>query len=60
MAYGAISPIGLPVDWLILVDSGAAALGHAVIGSGIRKSKLLVPGSLFSLLPNTKVTPLTK
>ncbi len=60
MAYGAISPIGLPNDWPILVDSGAAALQHAVIGSGIRQSKLLVPGSLFASLPNTKIMPLAK
>jgi len=60
MAYGAISPIGLPADWPILVDSGAAALEHAVIGSGIRKSKLLVPGNLLASLPNAKVMDLTK
>lgn len=60
MAYGGISPIGLPADWPILVDSNAAALKHAVIGSGVRKSKLLVPGSLFSSLPNAKIMPLTK
>ena len=60
MAYGAISPIGLPKDWPILIDSNAAKLVHAVIGSGIRKSKLLVPGSLFASLPNAKVMDLTK
>lgn len=60
MAYGAISPIGLPNDWPILVDSAAAALEHAVIGSGIRESKLLVPGNLFASLPNAKVMPLVK
>lgn len=60
MAYGGISPIGLPADWPILVDSAAAALPHAVIGSGIRKSKLLVSGKLLASLPNAKVMPLTK
>jgi prolyl-tRNA editing enzyme YbaK/EbsC (Cys-tRNA(Pro) deacylase) len=60
MVYGAVSPIGLPKDWPILVDSGAAALEHAVIGSGIRESKLLVSGSLLASLPNAKVMPLTK
>ena len=60
MAYGAISPIGLPANWPVLVDSNVVALKHAVIGSGIRKSKLLVSGVLFSSLPNAKVMPLTK
>ncbi len=60
MVYGAISPIGLPKDWTILVDEYAAKLEYAVIGSGIRKSKLLVPGSLFASLPNTKIMRLTK
>lgn len=60
MEYGGISPIGLPADWVILVDSGAAALEYAVIGSGIRGSKLVVPGKLLASLPGAKVMPLTK
>ena len=60
MEYGAITPIGLPEDWTILVDENAAQLEYAVIGSGIRKSKLLIPGSLFSSLPNAKIMSLTK
>lgn len=60
MAYGAISPIGLPAEWPILVDSGAAGLDHAVIGSGIRGSKLLVTGKLLASLPNAKVMALTR
>lgn len=60
MEYGAINPIGLPSDWPILVDTNAANLDQAVIGSGIRKSKLLVPGKLLASLPNAKVLPLTK
>lgn len=60
MEFGAINPIGLPEDWMILVDSGAAQLDRAIIGSGKRNSKLLVPGSLLSTLPNTRVLNLTK
>lgn len=60
MIYGGISPIGLPADWPILVDSGAAALKHAIIGSGNRDSKLLVSGELLASLPNAKVMPLVK
>jgi prolyl-tRNA editing enzyme YbaK/EbsC (Cys-tRNA(Pro) deacylase) len=55
MEYGGITPIGLPADWPILVDSAVAKTSHAVIGSGLRKSKLLVPGSLFKELPNAVV-----
>jgi prolyl-tRNA editing enzyme YbaK/EbsC (Cys-tRNA(Pro) deacylase) len=60
MEYGGISPLGLPADWPILVDAGAAALPHAIIGSGVRESKLCVSGALLASLPNAKVMPLTK
>lgn len=60
MEFGAITPIGLPADWTILVDTNVANLSQAIIGSGIRKSKLLVSGSLLASLPNTKTLPLTK
>lgn len=60
MEYGGISPIGLPADWPVLVEVSVKGISHAVIGSGIRKSKLLVPGSLLASLPNAKVLTLTK
>ncbi|MCA9332687.1 YbaK/EbsC family protein [Candidatus Saccharibacteria bacterium] len=60
MEYGAINPIGLPPDWPILVDQDVAKLDHAIIGSGIRKSKLLVTGELLASLPNAKVMDLAK
>jgi prolyl-tRNA editing enzyme YbaK/EbsC (Cys-tRNA(Pro) deacylase) len=60
MAPGAISPIGLPDGWPVLVDNGVLLVDQAVIGSGIRKSKLFIPTSLFSLLPNAKVLAITK
>lgn len=60
MEYGGISPIGLPADWPVLVDSTVKDIAYAVIGSGIRKSKLILTGSLLSRLPNVKVMPLTK
>ncbi|HEY4161065.1 MAG TPA: YbaK/EbsC family protein [Candidatus Saccharimonadales bacterium] len=52
MEYGGITPIGLPGDWPILVDTRVANAGRVIIGSGIRRSKLLVPGSLLAGLPN--------
>jgi len=55
MEYGAITPVGLPSDWPILIDKAVADSEYVIIGSGIRKSKLAVPGSFLTLLPNTKV-----
>jgi prolyl-tRNA editing enzyme YbaK/EbsC (Cys-tRNA(Pro) deacylase) len=51
MEYGGITPIGLPDDWRILVDADAAAAPVLVIGSGVRRSKLLLPGSVLAALP---------
>src|SRR5262249_55407354 len=44
MEYGGITPIGLPGDWPILVDAAVAAADAVVIGSGIRGSKIALPG----------------
>jgi prolyl-tRNA editing enzyme YbaK/EbsC (Cys-tRNA(Pro) deacylase) len=55
MEYGGITPIGLPRDWPILVDTTVVKTPHVVIGSGLRGSKLLVSGSLLKDLPNAIV-----
>jgi prolyl-tRNA editing enzyme YbaK/EbsC (Cys-tRNA(Pro) deacylase) len=55
MEYGAITPVGLPSNWPILIDKAVADSNLVTIGSGIRKSKLIVPGSFLSSLPNTQV-----
>jgi prolyl-tRNA editing enzyme YbaK/EbsC (Cys-tRNA(Pro) deacylase) len=55
MEYGAITPIGLPSDWPILIDKAVADSAYVIIGSGIRKSKLAVPGSFLATLPNVHV-----
>lgn len=60
MEFGGINPIGLPTDWPILVDNKVAALGKAIIGSGVRQSKLLVSGALLASLPGAKVLDLIK
>ena len=60
MEYGGITPIGLPDDWLLLVDEAITKKEHVIIGSGIRGSKLLVPGSIFTKLPNATVLNITK
>lgn len=60
MEYGGINPIGLPLDWPILVDTRVAASEQVIIGSGIRKSKLLVPGRFLSALPGATTLDIIK
>lgn len=55
MAYGGITPIGLPSGWPVLVDSRVADQPVVVIGSGVRPSKLLLPGALLADLPTAAV-----
>jgi prolyl-tRNA editing enzyme YbaK/EbsC (Cys-tRNA(Pro) deacylase) len=55
MEYGGITPIGLPVDWPVLVDAAVAAADSVVIGSGVRRSKLRLPGALLAGLPAVEV-----
>ena len=57
MAYGGITPIGLPEDWPVLVDAAVAANPRVVVGSGIRGSKLWIPGALLAGLPGAEVVP---
>lgn len=55
MEYGAITPVGLPSDWPILIDAAVAAKERLIIGSGVRNSKLLVSGAFLASLPNVQV-----
>jgi prolyl-tRNA editing enzyme YbaK/EbsC (Cys-tRNA(Pro) deacylase) len=55
MEFGAITPIGLPVGWPILVDDRIIHTPLVIVGSGIRRSKLIVPGELFASLPGVEV-----
>ena len=55
MEYGGITPIGLPADWPILVDRAVASAPRVVIGSGIRGSKLWLPGAALAELPGAVV-----
>jgi prolyl-tRNA editing enzyme YbaK/EbsC (Cys-tRNA(Pro) deacylase) len=55
MEYGGITPIGLPPDWPVLVDPVVAATDLVVVGSGLRRSKLLLPGPLTGRLPGAEV-----
>jgi prolyl-tRNA editing enzyme YbaK/EbsC (Cys-tRNA(Pro) deacylase) len=55
MAYGGITPIGLPPTWPVLLDSRIPAGEFLVVGSGIRGSKLAVAGSVLAALPGAEV-----
>jgi prolyl-tRNA editing enzyme YbaK/EbsC (Cys-tRNA(Pro) deacylase) len=55
MAYGGITPVGLPADWPILIDKRVADAPELVIGSGIRGSKLLISGAALASLPGAEV-----
>ena len=55
MEYGGITPVGLPEPWRVLVDEACLLIEAAVIGSGVRHSKLLVPGPLLAALPRAEV-----
>ena len=55
MEYGGITPLGLPEGWPILVDAAVAAAAAVVVGSGVRRSKLVLPGRALVALPGAVV-----
>lgn len=55
MEYGGITPVGLPDSWRLLLDSRVVDIDVAVVGAGVRSSKLLLPGRLLAELPHAEV-----
>ncbi len=55
MEYGSITPIGLPGDWKILIDSVLMEKEKIIVGGGKKISKILVPTELFRQLPNVEI-----
>ncbi|WP_129337783.1 YbaK/EbsC family protein [Cellulomonas endophytica] len=59
MEYGGITPLGLPAGYRVLVDAAVtvpdAAGDHVVIGSGLRRSKIALPGALLGTAPGVEV-----
>lgn len=55
MEYGGITPIGLPAGWRVLVDGRVAAAPQVIVGSGLRRSKLALPGPLLASMPGVEV-----
>ncbi|HET6209362.1 MAG TPA: YbaK/EbsC family protein [Jatrophihabitans sp.] len=57
MEYGGITPLGLPADWPIYLSEQVVSAGPVVVGSGLRRSKLLLDGRLLTELPGAEVLP---
>jgi prolyl-tRNA editing enzyme YbaK/EbsC (Cys-tRNA(Pro) deacylase) len=55
MEYGGITPFGLPAEWPVLIDAAVVAEPRVVVGSGLRRSKLVVPGGALVRLPAAAV-----
>lgn len=55
MEYGGITPVGLPDGWPLLIDAAVAAAPRVVVGSGLRRSKLSIPGAALAALPRAEV-----
>lgn len=55
MEYGGITPLGLPGIWRLLIDDRVYDIDVAVVGSGVRRSKVVLPGRLLAELPGAEV-----
>lgn len=55
MEFGGITPLGLPSAWPVYVDARVRDVPTALIGSGIRGSKLILPGGLLCQAPGASV-----
>ena len=55
MEHGGITPVGLPEGWRLLVDASLVDVPMVIVGSGVRRSKLLLPGDLLPALPGAEV-----
>lgn len=60
MEYGGITPLGLPPEYRVLVDAGVRephpdSGAPVIIGSGLRRSKISLPGTLLAAAPGVEV-----
>jgi prolyl-tRNA editing enzyme YbaK/EbsC (Cys-tRNA(Pro) deacylase) len=55
MEYGGITPIGLPSSWRLFVDAALIGVDAAMIGSGVRRSKLILTGAALGDIPEAEV-----
>jgi prolyl-tRNA editing enzyme YbaK/EbsC (Cys-tRNA(Pro) deacylase) len=55
MEYGGITPFGLPEGWPVLVDAAVARTAAVVVGSGLRRSKIITAGAVLARLPGAEI-----
>ncbi len=55
MEYGSITLVGLPEGWPILIDKRITEAEKIIIGGGLVKSKLRLPGKILAALPGAIV-----
>lgn len=55
MEHGGITPVGLPAGWPILIDDAVMQQPWVLVGSGLRRSKLALPGAALAELPGAQV-----
>lgn len=55
MEYGGITPIGLPAEWPIYVDARVLDVDDAIVGSGLRRSKIALAGRALADVPGVRV-----
>jgi prolyl-tRNA editing enzyme YbaK/EbsC (Cys-tRNA(Pro) deacylase) len=55
MEYGGITPFGLPSSWPVFVDSAVLQRPRIILGSGLRTSKILAPGSVLREVAGVEV-----
>jgi prolyl-tRNA editing enzyme YbaK/EbsC (Cys-tRNA(Pro) deacylase) len=55
MEYGGITPLGLPGGWPVYLDGAVLGAPRVVIGSGLRRSKLVLAPSVLAALPSVTV-----
>ena len=55
MEYGSITPFGLPDSWPILVDQNLTELKSVIIGGGLQKTKISLPGKMLLEIPEAQI-----
>lgn len=60
MEYGGITPIGLPENWPIFIDTQVIQQKQLILGSGIRGSKILATSEYLQRLANVQVLDIAK
>jgi prolyl-tRNA editing enzyme YbaK/EbsC (Cys-tRNA(Pro) deacylase) len=55
MEHGGITPIGIPPEWALYIDSRVPPLPRVIVGSGLRTSKIELPGGLLAALPGAQI-----